>query len=255
MRLTYLAADPGRHGELTETELAELYRHPLPDSRPVYLRSNFVTSLDGSITGSDGRSASVNTPSDQHVFALHRAQADVVLVAAGTARAEGYRAVDLQAWQAEIRQAAGLAAYPTLAVVTNSLDLDPGLATPSAGPGGPVLIVTHRGWSPADLARFTGAGIEVVGVGADRVDLTAAVAALGGRELRRVLCEGGPRLHRDLLAADLVDEMSLTLAPVVVGGDGPRTTAGDPLPRPVGFRPRLVLAADDGTVFTSYRRA
>ena len=68
---------------------------------------NFVTSLDGSVQGPDGRSGSINTASDHHVFALHRALADAVVVGAGTARTEGYRAVDLAPWQQAIRQAGG----------------------------------------------------------------------------------------------------------------------------------------------------
>lgn len=69
-----------------------------------------------------------------------------------------------------------------------------------------------------------------------------------------MLCEGGPQLHRDLLAAGLVDELTLTLSPVVVGGPGHRTTTGPLLPSPERFQPRLLLIADDDTVFTSYQR-
>ena len=91
----------GERGPVGDPELVELYRHPAPEAG-AWLRTNFVTSLDGSIAGADGRSSSINTPSDQHVFAVHRALADAVVVAGGTARAEGYRAVDLAPWQEPI---------------------------------------------------------------------------------------------------------------------------------------------------------
>ena len=86
-------------------------------------------------------------------------------------------------------------------------------------------------------------GIKIIQT-ADVVDLAEAVRVLAADGLPRVLCEGGPRLHRDLLAADLVDELSLTLSPTVVGGDGQRSTSGWPSPinsaslaaRPVGRR-------------------
>ena len=70
-----------------------------PREAGAWLRTNFVATLDGSVQGPDGRSGSINTASDHHVFALHRALADAVVVAGGTARNEGYRAVDLAPWQ------------------------------------------------------------------------------------------------------------------------------------------------------------
>ena len=115
----------GERGPVGDAELVELYRHPAPEAG-AWLRTNFVTSLDGSVQGPDGRSGSINTASDHHVFALHRALADAVVVAGGTARNEGYRAVDLAPWQQAIRQAEGLAPHPTLVVVTRTGRTRPG---------------------------------------------------------------------------------------------------------------------------------
>lgn len=240
-------------GPVGDPELVELYRHPAPEAG-AWLRSNFVTSLDGSIQGPDGRSGSINTASDQHVFAMHRALADVVVVAGGTARSEGYRAVDLAPWQQAIRTAEGLAPLPTLVVVTRSGNVDPAIATPAEGTGGPVLVATTSGKPQATLAPLREAGVEVLELGTDQVHLAALVDDLAGRGLPRLLCEGGPSLHRDLLAAGLVDEMSLTLAPVVVGGDGARTTSGDGLAETLGFTLQFALLGEDGALFTSYRR-
>ncbi len=147
-----------------------------------------------------------------------------------------------------------MAPFPTLAIVTGSLRLDPDIAHPP-GPHGPVMIITTD--QPAGRVRpFLAAGIEIVEVGGrdGRVPLDAAVATLAEAGLPRILCEGGPRLHRDLLAADLVDELSLTLSPTVVGGDGRRSTDGPALPDPRAFRLHHVLAGDDDTLFTTYRR-
>lgn len=254
MRLLYRSSDPTSTGELSDAELTELYRHPEPVGRPAFLRSNFVTSLDGSIQGADGRSGSLNTPSDQHVFALHRAHADAILVGAQTVRAEGYRAVDLTDWQRGLRAAEGLTDFPALAIVTRSLDLDPGIATNGDRPVGRVVIITTSGKSAAETAPFTGAGIEVVQLGGEGVDLTQATDWLAAAGYRRLLCEGGSRLHRDLLAADLLDEMSLTLAPVMVAGVGPRTTVGDPLPAERAFELGTSLLGPDGALFLNYQR-
>lgn len=251
MQLLYTRDQPGLADDLGDLGLIDLYRHPTGPGGAAFVRTNFVTSLDGSISGPDGRSGSLNTLSDHHIFALHRALADVILVGAQTVRTEKYRAVDLTGWQSEVRRREGLPAYPTLAIVTRSLDLDPRLAIPEY-PHGPVVIITAG--HPADeLSRFTAAGIEVRQGDGD-VDLVTAVEMFAAEGRPRVLCEGGPRLHRDLLAADLVDELSLTLAPTVVGGEGPRSTVGAPLPRQLGFTLQHVLRAEDETLFTSWAR-
>ncbi len=254
MLLIFRRGDPDVHGELTDTGLSELYRHPAPTSG-AWLRTNFITSLDGSIQGPNGRSGGIGTPSDQHVFALHRAHCDAVLVGAGTARTERYRAVDLAPWQREVRREEGLSDFPLLVIVSASLDLDPAIATASAAACGSVLVVTSERPPIDRLAPLVDAGIEVLGSGRSRVDLRGAVAQLAERGFRRLLCEGGPRLHRDLLAADLVDSLSLTLAPSVVGGTGSRTTVGPALDASPGFQLDFAVYADDHTLFTQYVRA
>jgi riboflavin-specific deaminase-like protein len=243
--------DGGDFRTLGETDLIELYRYPAPEGRG-WVRSNFVMSLDGSVQGPDGRSGSINTESDHHVFALQRALADAVLVGANTVRSEGYRAIDLEPWQLKIREQEGLAPYPVLVIISASADLDPMIATPVEGVGGTVMIITTAGKPPDDLERLRTAGITVIE--AERtLDLAQIVDQLAGTGFQRLMCEGGPRLHNNLLAADLVDDVSLTLAPVVVGGQGLRSTSGAALPVPSSFRLHHVLYADDGALFTNYR--
>lgn len=252
--LLYDRDAPERIGELTLDELITQYEHPPGRGGLAWLRTNFVATLDGSITGPNGRSGTINTVSDHRVFAVHRALADVILVGAETVRTERYRAVDLADWQRAVRAERTMAPFPTLAVVSRSLRLDPGIAEPD-GPHGPVMIFTPAG-AAERTAPFTAAGVEVVEVDnrEGRVPLDVAVAALVDAWLPRILCEGGPRLHRDLLAADLVDELSLTLAPTVVGGEGQRSTTGAALPQQLPFRLQHLITADDDTVFTTYRR-
>jgi riboflavin biosynthesis pyrimidine reductase len=237
-----------------ESELIELYRLPAPEGRG-WLRSNFVMSLDGSVQGPDGRSGSINTQSDQHVFAVQRALTDAIIVGANTVRLEGYRAVDLEPWQLQIREQEGLAPYPTLVIISASADLDPTVATSAEGEGGAVMIITTADKSPDDLEPLRAAGITIVQAEGIVLDLATIVDQLAGTGLPRLLCEGGPRLHNDLLAAGVVEEVALTLAPVMVGGQGLRSTSGAALPVPSSYRLHHVLYADDGALFATYRVA
>jgi riboflavin biosynthesis pyrimidine reductase len=239
-------------GELDPAQLVELLRFPVPPS-DAWLRTNFVATVDGSITGPDASSGSISPESDAHHFALHRALCDAVVVAGGTARAEGYRAVDLADWQRDVRAAEGLAPYPTLVIVTASADLDPQIAVPAQGAGGPVVVATTTSAPANRLDPLRAAGVEVLQRGAEEVDLGAVLDDLAGRGLPRLLCEGGPTLHRELLALGLVDEVLLTHAAQLVAGPGSRITRGDGLDEPVGLALSYVLRADDDALFTSYR--
>lgn len=237
--------------DIDESELQQLYRHPDPGDRP-WVRTNFVSTLDGAVQGSDHRSGTINTGSDHLVFALQRALAEVILVGAGTVRAEGYRAVDLAPWQQQLRVDLGLDPFPTLAILSGSCAVSEDVAIVEDGDGGPVLIMTGDG-SAGRRPSFRGQA-EVVEVGAGTtVPVTAVIAELGRRGMRRVLCEGGPHLNWQLHAAGLVDDVCLTVSPMVIGGDGSRTTHGA-LIDPDAFRIHHVIAADDGALLLRYLR-
>jgi riboflavin biosynthesis pyrimidine reductase len=167
----------------------------------------------------------------------------VILVGAGTVRTEGYRAVDLAPWQLELRAAEGLSPYPTLAIVTSSVNLDPRIGTPAVGSGGPVVIITARSKADRDLDLFRAAQVAVIEQDHEGIDLAESLDWLAGQGLHRVLCEGG-----------LVDELSLTLAPVAVGGAGLRSTRGAAIEPVATFELELSLYADDGALFTRYVR-
>lgn len=249
MRLLH-HADGRAPAEVSHHDLVDLYRWP--PTGPI-LRSNFAATLDGSVQGLDGRSGSISTASDHEVFALHRALADVILVGAGTVRGEHYRAVDLQPWQRSLRAAEGLAPYPTLVVISGSLRLEPGFATPPYEHG-PVIMVTTGDHGAPVTRPFVEAGVEVLRAPATVIEPAWVLAELATRGHRRILCEGGPTLHRDVLAAGLLDELSLTLAPSAVGGVGYRSTLGEALSSRADFDLRFVLLGDDQALFTSYRR-
>lgn len=212
-----LAPEPG------EPALHALYAHPEPrPGRPTAVRANMIATLDGSAQGPDGRSRSINGPADWRVFRVMRAVADVVLVGAGTARAEGYTPLTVPADLREARTARGQAPGLELAVVTVSGDLPPGLR----GTDRPPHVVVPQACPRIDALRAEVGADRVVVAGAATVDLPRALAALAARGLTRVLAEGGPRLLTDLVQAELVDELCLTSSPVLVGGPGLRAVQG-----------------------------
>ena len=206
------------------------------------LRANFVSTLDGSAVGSDGVSGSINTPPDNRVFAVQRRLCDVVLVGAGTARAEGYT---------RIEPTGRRPTPPPLVVVSASATPPPSLLGPRGGRGRGVLVTcAAAGDGPVAAARSALGDDDVWVVGEESVDLHAVLARLASEGMPHVLAEGGPTLFATLLAAGLVDELALTLVPQVVGGLGTRVTHGDLVD--VALVP-AVLLEEEGTLLGLWR--
>ncbi|MDM8085396.1 dihydrofolate reductase family protein [Cellulomonas cellasea] len=223
-----------------EPALSALYAHPLPSSG-AYVRANMVSTLDGSATGADHVSGSINNPADFRAFTVQRAWADVVLIGAGTARAERYRALSVPAGLAPARAARGQRPELELAVVTAFGELPEVLFD---SPRAPLIITVADRPGLDDLRRRVGAD-RVIVAGSGRVDPASAVTQLADRGLCRVLAEGGPHLLAELVARGVVDELCLTTSPLLVGGDAPRVLAGAPwLAPPVDAVPAHLLHAD-----------
>jgi riboflavin biosynthesis pyrimidine reductase len=226
--------------DATLQAIADLYAYPEPIDPRGWVRASMVATLDGAAAGGDGRSGSISAPPDVAVFGVLEALADVLLVGAGTVRAEGYSTRKPRPEFTDRRAAAGQSPAPSLAVVTRSgfLPADTGLFSGEV----PTYVVTT---AVADLDRLRGlAGSEhVIVAGDEEVDLVDAVGALAGRGLRRVLLEGGPHLLGAALAAGRVDELCLTWSPLLVAGGAPRIAVGPPAT--LTARPAHLLAADD----------
>ena len=241
---------PGHDGEMGPEALALAYAYPPLAPERTWVRANFVSTLDGSATGDDGRSSSINTGADRDVFGLLRALTDVILVGAGTVRIEGYRRATVRAPWLELRE--GRPAHPTMAIVSRSGDIPPRLSQAREDSGEILLITCRRaGAETIDLARRTLGEGQVIVEGGASVDLAAAMDALAVRGLRRILCEGGPHLMRDLTAAGRLDELCLTLAPTLVAGDRTRITAGAPVT--ANLLPRLLIESQ-GTILGRWAR-
>ena len=251
-----LPAPPG--GQAAEVDLHAYYAEGWLDSGGV--RVNFIASADGAAT-SAGLSRGLQTPGDNQVFAALRDLADVVLVGAATAAAEGYRPSAPGARRRSIRTGYGLAEAPAIAVVSASLELD--LTAPLyAGPeAAPTLLITSSAAPVSrrnDIIDLAGGQarlqlIEAPASDAGGVDLAAAVTSLRELGYTRILCEGGPRLFAAAVTAGVVDELCLSYSPMLVGPAGPRIVdgpAGPAYPVRLGL---VGLLEEDGALFARYR--
>jgi riboflavin biosynthesis pyrimidine reductase len=178
-----------------------------------------------------------------------RAVADVVLVGAGTARAEDYGPVRVSPDAEARRRSRGQQPRPPLAVVTARGDLEPDARM--FGPGAEVLVLTTAKVvaERADLAKVA----ELIDCGDAHVDLDVAIGELRRRGMERVLCEGGAQLMRSLLMVGLVDELCLTYAPVLAGPQHRRLAGPGPLPHLERFSLASLIVGED-LVLTRYRR-
>ncbi len=224
---------------LASVDPADIYaaddRPVHPDGRP-WVLVNMISSADGA-TAIEGRSGALGSPGDKAVFAAIRAVADVILVAAGTVRAEGYGPPKGRA---------------RLAVVSRAVDLDPSarLFADAAPDRRPWLVTTTAATVPPALRPALD---DVIVAGDAVVDAGRAISELAARGARCVLCEGGPSLNGQLIAAGMVDELCLTLAPVLASGDSARVAHGPPA-RPLASLRLARVLEQDGYLFLRYAR-
>ncbi|MGD9961162.1 dihydrofolate reductase family protein [Nocardioides sp.] len=201
-----------RTGPLDADQVLEAYPWPAAGR---WVRAMMVTTLDGAAAGPDGLSGSISSDVDKAVFNAVRRLADVVLVGAGTIRAERYGPMVAKPEDADARAAQGSAPAPVLAVVSPSLDLpweEPMFAESTSRP----IVITL---SSADSQRLDVARehAEVVVLG-DSLDVARLLDLLEQRGLRRIVCEGGPTLLASIASEGLLDEADITVSPMFAGG-------------------------------------
>ena len=231
-----------------DADLEAYYSYPEPITRP-YVRLNYISSLNGKVSVG-GRSAALGMTGDKLVFRRLRRRADVILVGAGTVRADRYRGARSSKSLQAARRLRGQAEVPPIAVVTTSADLDPN------GPlfkdaWVPPLILTGKSAPVANVQRLRESGAEVVIAGDERPDVQDILGALADRKLYRILCEGGPTLFGQLFAVGAVDEICLTLSPHV-GGAGQVSVDSAHL---LSMRVESLLTRDDALLIRYVRQA
>ncbi|MER5437971.1 dihydrofolate reductase family protein [Streptomyces sp. NPDC002790] len=208
-------------------------------SRPHVLLSAAV-SLDGCLDDTGPERLLLSGVEDFERVDAVRAASDAILVGAGTLRADRPRLLVNSPQRRAKRVADGRAAYPLKVAVTASGDLDPG--DPFWTTGGERLVYTTE--SGAQLARTrVGGAADVMALGR-HLDWAALLDDLGARGVRRLLVEGGARVHTQLLQLGLADELRLAIAPLVVGEPGAPRLFG-PGSYPGGPRSRMRVLATE----------
>jgi len=216
-----------------------------------WVTGHMVAGLDGTAAVA-GRVGALSTEPDQSLFPRVRQIADVVLVGAETVRREGYGPIRLTDRAREQRQRQGMSPTPPVAVVSRSLDLDwSAKAFAEAPQDARTILVTCEAADPVRRARAEEVAL-VIMAGRDRVEPAAALRALADLGHRVVLCEGGPTWLGELVAADRLDELCLSISPLM---------GGDPLPVAVtppgaGLAEFVLRNAmvEDSTLFLRYER-
>lgn len=227
----------------SDVDVASVYLSDLrerADGRP-WLVVNMATTLDGA-TALTGRSGGIGGTADHAAFHALRTAADVILVGAGTARAENYGPVKVPAELAAARRDAGRARPARLALVSRSCSIDPDARLFPADAERPLVYTVEE--APADRVAALEPVAEIVRAGTGSVDPRLILDDLAAREVRCVLCEGGPSFNGNLIAAHLVDEWCLTLGPLLAGGDSARAAHGPDVADAPGYR--LDRALGDG---------
>lgn len=219
-----LMSTTGQSGELDEAGLAQAYAAE-PAADGAWVRVNMISSVDGSAQGDNGVSDGINNAADKVVYDALRSYADVIVVGAGTARAENYGPAD-----------------KPLVVVSRTADINERLLQ---APRGTVILATVEHAPGLDKVRDVLGEENIIFLGGYSIDFAALRRKLVERGWTHILGEGGPHVLHDLLAVGVVDELCLTVVPRIVGGDHLRIVAGAPLD--VELEPTLLLE-EDGTL-------
>lgn len=230
---------------VSDRELESAY---LSDQREApWLYINMVATIDGA-TAIDGGSSEIGDEQDLLVFRVLRSAADLILVAASTVRAEEYKKPKLPDHLKKLRRDRGQPEIPRIAIVTSSLDFD----IEPFGDAPPIVITSES--SPGTVRNRLRQTTDVLICGDEHVDLAVALAEVREMGFGRILSEGGPTLNGQLAVADLVDELCLTTASMVVSGDSKRIFTGhEPIPGGHAYRiDRAMVGAN--SMFTRWLR-
>ena len=235
--------------DLSDDDLDRLYAWP----QTSWVRSNMIESADGAAQSPGGGTRTLSSDADRRIMGTIRSLADAIVVGAGSARIEGYSALRPRPRYVEQRAAADQSPTPALVLVSHSLDFDLSGRLFQDALTRTIVITTDS--SPAAKRAVTESVADVIVCGDDEVDLALMIDVLQKRGLTRIVAEGGPTLLGSLLEANLINDMAITIAPVLVGDyvdhSPTRIIAGAKFPAPVALQLAHLLE-QDGALFARY---
>jgi riboflavin biosynthesis pyrimidine reductase len=234
-----------------ERAYADEARRPPQTGRP-WVMVNMIASVDGAVAV-DGRSGDLGGAGDKAVFRALRSLPDVIVVGAATVRAERYGPPRPTEEVRAARRGRGQTAVPRLVVVSGSLEIDPTLGLFAEAEVAPLVVTTAH--ADHERAARLAEVAEVLRLPGDRVEPTALLAHLAASGAGVALCEGGPTLNGQMVAAGVVDEWCTTVAPLLVSGEAGRVARGAAPAAPERLALRRVLGDDDGYLFLRYLAA
>jgi riboflavin-specific deaminase-like protein len=242
-----ITADTAGVADLIDA-LGAVYAYP-DDDQP-WVRANMVTSVDGAISV-EGRSGGLSGEADRLLFHVLRGLSDVIVVGAGTARAENY-GLAKPTWP-QLR--AGRPATPPIAIVTRRLGLDLDSPLIVGDPERPRTIILTTCQAPTERVTAASKTADVISAGSNEVTAKAVVEKLAALGYRRILVEGGPTLLGQLVAANLLDELCATVSPLLEGGGQARRMLLSSDPVNVSSLNLASVLEDDGFLLSRYVRA
>ena len=234
--------ESGESVDMLEMLFAEQRGH---DQRP-WVMLNMVESVDGA-TALRGGATALNDADDRSLFLALRSLADVVLVGAQTVRSENLGPIRMNEEMTKYRLEAGFEGEPRLAILTKSLNLDLDGRVFSDQTRRPMVVTGED----ADDARLATVADVADVIRAPVLDGAGIVRALGDVDV--ILCEGGPTVNSQLIAADVVDEINLTVSPLFAMGESKRLASGVELDRPLELTLDRALVGDR-SLFLRYVR-
>jgi riboflavin biosynthesis pyrimidine reductase len=232
-----------------EVDPATVYADlPHNAARPA-VRLNMIVSVDGG-TSWNGVSGALGGSADKALFGVLRSFADVVLVASATMRSEHYGPAVADNRFQGARRERGQTPAPRIAVVTRTCQFDWDAPFFTAATERPIVLTVSSA-SEADRARASDVA-DVIVAGVDDVDLERAIGELGARGAQNVLAEGGPTLNGELARVGLLDELCVTLSPLLASGDAKRIISGSTLD---ALEPLALcsICEEDDYLFVRYR--
>ena len=216
-----------------------------------YVILNVAMTADGKTDTVARRGAAISSPLDRERVDRLRAASDAIMVGGRTITGDDPRLTIKSAALRAERLAGGLEENPVKVGVITNASLPAKSRFLTAGPARIIIFTTNQ-TDPAQIGRLFEQGVQVFVMGEKRVDLPGALSCLKEQGIHRLLVEGGGTLNEELLKQNLVDEISVYIAPLIFGGaDAPTFASGVGLERQDAIpleQTRLENLADGGIV-------